>query len=103
MRPDADFNSRCNIVEGESPEAKRGPMLVLIPGGPGFEPASLRPLEALKAGFDLCFLDPAGTGKSTPRVDDYEHLIQDIENCIHALGRDVVLVGHSFGGIVEAI
>ena len=76
------------------------PTIALIPGGPGLSSATLQSLTILSSSFNLVFVDPPGTGAST--VDSpalsYSESLAEIGNAIEKYG-DLILLGHSFGGI----
>jgi pimeloyl-ACP methyl ester carboxylesterase len=81
-----------------------GPLVICVPGGPGFDPeAYLAPLEL--PGFELLILAPRGTGASTAPPSDDGYRIAgyagDLELLRRHLGRErLTLYGHSHGGSV---
>jgi proline-specific peptidase len=82
-----------------------GPTLVCHPGGPGLSSFYLVDLGGLAANFTLVFLDPRGTGDSTPPDDSRayttEDYVADVEELRAHLGDDAVnILGHSHGGVV---
>jgi pimeloyl-ACP methyl ester carboxylesterase len=83
-----------------------GPLIVAHPGGPGFAGHVLGSLGGLDENHTLLLLDPRGAGRSVaPRsgrygLDDYA---DDLSRLLDALRLDdVVLLGHSHGGMVAA-
>ena len=95
--------SKTHFVKSSNFEADLRPTIAVIPGGPCFSSLTLRDLEPLKDNFHLAFIDPPGTG-GTEDLDPvtYEGLIDDIESAILTIGKPVILLGHSFGGIQAA-
>lgn len=76
--------------------------LCLIPGGPGLGSASLESLRILSRSFDVMAFDPPGTGSSSSKPDQtFESNLELLEDRL--IGEDdVLLVGHSFGGLYAA-
>lgn len=79
------------------------PTIALIPGGPGLSSQTLRSLEILKSSFNLVFIDPPGTGASEVNTAalSYSEALSEIGNAL-AKYNDLILLGHSFGGIQAA-
>jgi proline-specific peptidase len=82
-----------------------GPILVCHPGGPGFSSRYLSDLAGLGDTFTLVFLDPRGTGASTPPADDRAYTtadyVSDLEELRLHLGEERLnILGHSHGGVV---
>lgn len=82
-----------------------GPVLVGIPGGPGFSSAYLADLARLGDAFTLVLLNPRGTADSSAPADirayttaDY---VADVEELRLHLGEEKLnLLGHSHGGVI---
>lgn len=72
--------------------------LVFIPGGPGLSSISFTPLEELKKEFGLYFFDPMGTTTPLKTTPTYEALLSELKESISEI-KNVILCGHSFGGI----
>ena len=80
-----------------------GAPVVLLSGGPGFSPDYLRPIaEKLKDKYQFILLHQRGTGKSSaPTNLQLSRLVEDLEALRKSIDYPkLVLVGHSFGGIV---
>jgi proline iminopeptidase len=81
-----------------------GPMLVAVPGGPGFSHAYLRS-AALESRATVVYVDPIGTGDSS-RLDspaEYGRArdVSDLEALREHLGLSrLAILGHSAGGFV---
>lgn len=82
----------------------KGQPVVILAGGPGFDPAYMKPVAAMIADHhSVILLEQRGTGRSRPAAIDAttvnENLVvQDIEALRVKLGvRRIGLVGHSFG------
>jgi proline iminopeptidase len=81
-----------------------GAPVVLLSGGPGFSPDYLRPIaEKLKDDYQFILLHQRGTGKSSSTTElQLPRLVEDLEALRKKLDEPkLVLVGHSFGGIVS--
>ncbi|MDZ4660142.1 MAG: alpha/beta hydrolase [Pseudomonadota bacterium] len=79
------------------------PNLVLIPGGPGLSGETMRSLNILEKDFEVTYFDPPGTGgRKEPRLNDYKGILEDLTQMLNGLKGDIILCGHSFGGIVGA-
>ena len=86
--------------------AGQGPLLLLIPGGPGVSHKYLFPgLERLTNSFQVIYFDAFGRGQSDRAQDpgeySFEHDIEELEGLRVALGLGkIVVYGHSYGGLV---
>lgn len=79
------------------------PVLALLPGGPGCSSRGFARLAAALGARPRVLVDPPGTGEaSRPDRFDYGALLADIESALGSVGRPLVLIGHSFGGIQAA-
>jgi len=85
-----------------------GPLLLLQSGGPGCTHQCFHPFFSDAAAFaTVIYHDPIGLGKSS-RIEsgsyDLAGLVEEIEELRLALGgRRIVLLGHSFGGLVAQL
>ena len=85
----------------------QGPLIVVVPGGPGLGFHYLRDsmCDALGGAYGLLLYDQRGTGHSTGR-DDVTRLtmntfVEDLDALRRAAGCErVTLLGHSFGGLL---
>lgn len=83
-----------------------GPVIVIIPGGPGLDAAYMLPVARWLAadGRRAVLLEPRGTGASRAAIGDGSRLtlagsIADIEALRQSLGVErITILGHSFGG-----
>lgn len=97
------IKSKGWYVEALDPDlGRQRPLLVFIPGGPGLSSNTLRSLEILKRSFDLLFVDPPGTGGAGKysQIATFDQVAQSISDEISRWKRSVVLIGHSFGGLL---
>lgn len=84
----------------------QGPVLVVIPGGPGGSGHRLRPFYApLAREFSVVIVDNIGRGRSDRLADPRRYTLardaQDIEHLRRHLGTaTLALYGHSYGGMV---
>lgn len=85
---------------GKQPDGS-STIIVGIPGGPCFSSKTMEGLAELCNRVPVFLLDPPGTGTAIglDRSDTYESVLSDIEEAILSLRAQVILVGHSFGGI----
>lgn len=102
----ADGFWRSETAEGRYSLVGDGPLLVCLPGGPGFPGRHLRDLGGLSASRTLLLPDMRGAGASPPAasgrfgVADY---VADVEHLRRHLDVERLdLFGHSFGGLVAA-
>jgi len=87
--------------------SSQGPLIVVVPGGPGLGFHYLRDpvCAALGDAYELLLYDQRGTGHSTGR-DDLTRLtmntfVEDLDAVRRAVGCErVILLGHSFGGLL---
>lgn len=84
--------------------AGKGPVCVLMHGGPGQGSLSTEKMGAdkLEDFLTLIYVDQRGSGKS-PDTQNYhlDRVVQDFEEVRQALGIDkMCLIAHSFGGIL---
>jgi len=84
-----------------------GPLLVCIPGGPGFSSGYLADLGGLGSTRTLLMLDPRGTAGSDspkdPRAYSAADYASDVEALREHLGVERIdVLGHSHGGVVAA-
>ena len=80
-----------------------GAPVVLLSGGPGFSPDYLQPIaEKLAHRYQFILLHQRGTGRSSDATAlQMPKLVEDLETLRKVLDEPkLVLVGHSFGGIV---
>ncbi|KAI1212604.1 alpha/beta-hydrolase [Annulohypoxylon truncatum] len=84
-------------------EGKSGSRTVLFIHGLGGTTNSYQPLVSDLLDFDLVRFDFAGHGRSSvPSSSSVESYVADCEDVISHLGlKDVVVVGHSFGGLIS--
>lgn len=105
--PQGDGVARSNGVDLHYFIAGRGPILVVHPGGPGFEWKYLR-MPLVEEFATVVYLDPRGSGSSSrlPRVEEYrmDLMVEDLEALREhlALSR-IALFGHSHGGMVAQL
>ena len=81
-----------------------GAPVVLLSGGPGFSPDYLRPIaEKLAKKYQFILLHQRGTGRSSDATSlQMVKLVEDLEALRKTLDEPkLVLIGHSFGGIVS--
>ena len=77
--------------------------IVFIPGGPGLSARTfdLFLTPHLKEHFNLRFYHPMGTGGNPPsKVSSYKTLLDGLTEFVKNIETDVILFGHSFGGIL---
>tara|TARA_R110002072_G_scaffold302967_1_gene490449 strand:+ start:3124 stop:3963 length:840 start_codon:yes stop_codon:yes gene_type:complete len=84
------------------------PVLIAVPGGPGFSHTFLKPaLNPIADYFPLVYFDPRGTGKSDlrdPSCWNLEQLADDLANLISKLGiKNPYIYAHSAGVNVSAL
>jgi pimeloyl-ACP methyl ester carboxylesterase len=90
------------LSSGNTVAAKR-PVLVWIPGGPGMSSRILRSMDILSRSFDLAYMDLPGTGAlPEPSAPTFTNVANVIASEIKAIGRPVVLCGHSYGALFAA-
>ena len=83
-----------------------GPPLMMLHGGPGVDHSYLLPwLSPLSCTHQLVLFDQRGCGRSErlddPREYTLQNMVEDTEALRRALGlREVVVLGHSFGGLL---
>ena len=75
--------------------------LVCVPGGPGLGPISFELMAEFITAGNIYFYYPSGTdGKPVnEQALDYENQLKELESQINSV-ENVVLLGHSFGGIL---
>ncbi|MFP5247958.1 MAG: alpha/beta fold hydrolase [Thermoanaerobaculia bacterium] len=85
----------------------KGPVVVLLSGGPGFSPDYLRPIaDKLSDRYSAVLFHQRGTGRSVIEKYDAEALaVKTLVADLDALRRELkqeqlTLIGHSFGGIL---
>jgi proline iminopeptidase len=87
-------------------KAGRGPLLVVVPGGPGASGASLRDAFApLTRHATVVLLDPIGRGRSGRLADARRYTVArdaaDLEQLrLHFGVSQISVYGHSYGGLV---
>jgi pimeloyl-ACP methyl ester carboxylesterase len=84
-----------------------GPLLVCHPGGPGFSARYIGDLAGLGAHFTLVLLNPRGSeGSDRPsdrRAYETSDYVSDLDELRAHLGlEEMILLGHSHGGVVAA-
>lgn len=84
------------------------PVLIAVPGGPGFSHTFLKPgLNPIADYFPLVYFDPRGTGKSDlgdPSGWSLEQLADDLATLISKLGiKNAYIYAHSAGVNVSAL
>lgn len=72
--------------------------LVFLAGGPGLSSISFKPLSGINEKYTLHFIDSMGTTCDLEDEPTYDNLLIEIEEYIKKIDN-VVLCGHSFGGI----
>ena len=93
------------ILHGETHGDPTKPTLMVVHGGPGWDYRALLPLAGLSDEYLVVFYDQRGTGLS-PRVDDdelrFDQYLADLDALVDQFspGRQVNLLGHSFGGML---
>ncbi len=86
---------------------KNNPVIVTLAGGPGNSYRYILPLKALANEYYVIFYDQRGTGLS-PRVPaqqlTLDSSIADLNDIInhYAGDRNIILIGHSWGGMLAA-
>jgi len=85
----------------------KGPVLVVHPGGPGFEWRYIR-MPRVEQFATVVYLDPRGSGASSrlARLEDYrmDRMVEDLEALREHLGLErMALFGHSHGGMVAQL
>ena len=84
----------------------QGPVMVVIPGGPGGSGHGLRSrFQLLAKDFSIVILDNIGRGRSARLADAGRYTVdrdaQDVEHLRRFLGvKTLALYGHSYGGLV---
>jgi proline iminopeptidase len=84
---------------------EKNPVVIVVHGGPGGDHHYLKSLSPLSDNYHVVFYDQRGTGLS-PRVDKnqltIEQSLDDLSLIVdHFAGdRDVILIGHSWGGML---
>jgi pimeloyl-ACP methyl ester carboxylesterase len=90
---------RAKLTPVQSPhrDASSRPIVGLIPGGPGLTSATLRSMDVLSHSFDLVYVD-------TPDEElahlTFQGVVGSIEQELASLQRPIILLGHSFGGLL---
>jgi proline iminopeptidase len=84
-----------------------GPVLVVQPGGPGFEWTYLR-MPLVEDFATVVYVDPRGAGGSSrpANLEDYrmDRMVEDLEGLRGRLGLGrIALLGHSHGGMVAQL
>ncbi len=88
------------LLNGPSADART---IVLFAGGPGLSSGTLQSLEQLTDWFNVVLVDLPGTGESSQATElEYQQILVSAENALTELNLEIVLVGHSFGGILAA-
>ncbi|MBS1983256.1 MAG: alpha/beta hydrolase [Bdellovibrionales bacterium] len=89
-------------------DAGKGTTLLCVPGGPGFDAASLMPgILKLSALFNLLIVNPRGHGRSDDAenndysIEAYAHELLAVGNQLRLRGQKVGILGHSFGGVTS--
>src|SRR3984957_1622990 len=83
-----------------------GVPLLLLHGGPGADHSDFLPaLQPMARRCQLVLIDERGSGRSErlkdPKGYTLDHMVKDIERVRkHLQGRQFVVLGHSFGGIL---
>lgn len=83
-----------------------GPAVIILAGGPGMDPAYMRPVAKAVAqdGFEAVLLDQRGTGASpigSPERVSVGGAVADVEALREAIRSErIVVLGHSFGGAI---
>ena len=85
----------------------KGPLLVVLSGGPGSDPGYVKPVvDELSAKFRCVLLEQRGTGRSKLGTYDattinFTAYLEDVEALRKHLGTDkLLLLGHSWGGML---
>lgn len=84
------------------------PTIIVVHGGPGADYRALLSLQDLADEYYVVFYDQRGSGLS-PRVDDptsltFDLYLDDLDAFVdqYGAGEPVILIGHSFGGMMLA-
>jgi proline iminopeptidase len=85
----------------------KGPLLVVLSGGPGSDPRYMKPVvDEVSAKFRCVLLEQRGTGRSKLGTHDatainFTAYLEDVEALRKHLGADkLLLLGHSWGGML---
>jgi len=105
--PAGDGVAHVNGVDLHYFVAGSGPILVVHPGGPGFEWKYIR-MPEVETFATVVYLDPRGSGASSrlPALEDYrmDRMVEDLEALREHLGIGRMnLLGHSHGGMVAQL
>ena len=76
--------------------------IVFIPGGPGLSAKTFDVFLAphLENHFNLAFYNPLGTGNNlSDETPTYQAILEDLSGFVEEIKSDIILFGHSFGGI----
>jgi pimeloyl-ACP methyl ester carboxylesterase len=101
---DTDRIHRTNSPDGTTIAGRvhgQGPPLVLLPGGPSDGESCWPLLLPLLSNRYTCFaLNTRGRSLSDDHPDhSHERLVEDVTAFVESIGDDVVLFGHSAGGV----
>ncbi|EQA43397.1 alpha/beta hydrolase family protein [Leptospira broomii serovar Hurstbridge str. 5399] len=84
----------------------KNPLIIVLHGGPGGDFQYLKELRRLSDEYHILFYDQRGSGRS----DRNDHMIFTIESFledarsmirVHSNGKKVILIGHSWGGMLS--
>ncbi|MCW2276960.1 alpha/beta fold hydrolase [Heliophilum fasciatum] len=98
-----DIEGSSHVVQG--PSMRRKPVCFLLHGGPGSDHSDFKPwLSPLAEDMQLVYIDHRGNGRSErchPSTYTIAQMADDVEALRQYLGLDdIMLLGHSFGGMV---
>jgi proline iminopeptidase len=80
----------------------RGPRLYAHPGGPGLSSKEFAPdFGGLERIFEVAYVDPRGTGKSSRPPDTRAYALDDyVEDLAEVIQEPAYLIGFSHGGLI---
>ena len=84
---------------------KKKKKIVFIPGGPGLGAGSFKKLFLyLEGDFEPHLYYPMGTGGRELETKEpfYSLLLEDLDQYVRQIGSEVILCGHSFGGLLAS-
>lgn len=98
------YQATLNGIPYQYAVSGRGPLCIVLPGGPGMHPNYVGTLGGLTDFLTLLVLHPRGAGDSGDAPDgDYTlpAYARDVAALLDHLGRDqAIILGHSHGGMI---